>query len=59
MESVSLGLVVVLIMCKLILLEFLGLAGEHVIWVVGLFLMSFGHSGGGLEGETCKGALAL
>ena len=52
-------LVVVLVMHRLILLAFLGLAGEHVIWVVGLVLMPFGHLGGGLEGETCEGALAL
>ena len=46
-------------MCKLMLLQFLGLAGEHVIWAAGLVLMPFGHPRGGLEGETCEGALAL
>ena len=62
MESLSLDLVdlvLVLVMCTLISLGFLGLAGKHVIWVVGLVLMPFGHPGGGLEDETCKGALAL
>ena len=55
----SLDLVLVLVMHRLILLGFLGLAGEHVIWAVGLVLMPFGHPGGGLEGETWDGALAL
>ena len=55
----SLDLTLVLVMHMLISLGFLGLAGEHVIWAVGLALMPFGHPGGGLEGETCKGALAL
>ena len=41
------------------LLESLGLDGEHVTWAVGLVLIPLGHPGGGLEGETCKGALAL
>ena len=41
------------------LLESLGLDGEHVTWVVGVVLMPLGHPGGGLEGETCEGALAL
>ena len=59
MESASLDLVVVLVMHKLMLLGFLGLAGEHVTWAVGLVLMPLGHSGGGLEGETCEGVLAL
>ena len=58
-ENVSLELVVIMVMCKLMLLEFLGLDGEHVTWVVGIVLMAFGHPGRGLEGETCKGALAL
>ena len=46
-------------MQKQMLLESLGLAGEHVTWVVALVLMPLGHPGGGLEGETCEGALAL
>ena len=49
----------VLVVCKLMLLEFSGLDGEPVTWVVGLVLMPLGHPGGGLEGETCKGALVL
>ena len=33
---------------------------RHGTWVVGLvLLMPLGHPGGGLEGETYKGALAL
>ena len=59
MESLSLDLGLVLVMHKLISLGFLGLAGKHVIWVVGLVLIPFGQPGGGLEGETCNGALAL
>ena len=59
MESLSLDLVLVLVRHRLISLGFLGLAGEHVIWAVGLVLMPFGHPGGGLEGETCEGALAV
>ena len=47
------------VMCRLISLGFLGLAGEHVIWAVGLVVIPFGNPGGGLEGETCEGALAL
>ena len=54
----SLDLGLVLVMHRLILLGFLGLAGEHVIWAVGLVLIPFGHPGGGFEGETCNGALA-
>ena len=54
-----LDLVVFLVMCKLILLGFLGLAGEHVTLAVGLVLMPFGHPGGGLEGEIFEGPLAL
>ena len=50
---------VALVMHKFMLLQFSGLDGEHVTWVVGLVLMPLGHPGGGLEGETCKGALAL
>ena len=50
---------VVLVMHKLMLLEFFGLAGEHVTWAMGLVLMPLGHPGRGLEGETSKGALAL
>ena len=46
-------------MHKLILLGFFGLDGEHVTWAMGLVLMPLGHPGGGLEGETCEGALAL
>ena len=46
-------------MHKLILLGFLGLDGEDVTWKVGLVLMPLGHPGGGLEGDTCKGALGL
>ena len=46
-------------MHKPMLLESLGLDGEHVTWAVELVLIPFGHPGGGLEGETCKGALAL
>ena len=48
-----------LVICKLMLLGFLGLAREHVIWAMGLVLIPFGHPGGGLDGETCEGALAL
>ena len=59
MENVSLELVVVLVMCKLMLLEFSGLNGEHVTWIVGLVLMPLGHPGGSLEGETFEGGLAL
>ena len=59
MENVSLDLVVVLVVCKLMLLEFSGLEGEHAVWVLGLVLMPLLHPGGGLEGETCDGALAL
>ena len=59
MDNVSLDLVVVLVVHKLMLLEFSGLDGRYAVWVVGLFLMSLGHPGGGLEGKTCEGALAL
>ena len=59
MVNVSLELVVILVMHKPMLLESLGLDGTHVTWVVGLVLIPLGHPGGGLEGETCKGALAL
>ena len=52
-------MVVALVVCKLMLLEFSGLDVEHVGWVVGFVLMPLGHSGGGLAGETCEGALAL
>ena len=52
-------LVVVLVVLKVMLLEFSGLEGEHAAWMVGLVLMPLGHPGGGLEGETCEGALAL
>ena len=41
------------------LLESLGLDGEHVTWVVGLVLIPLGQPEGGLESETCEGALAL
>ena len=58
-ERLSLDLGLVLVICRLMSLGFLGLAGEHVIWAVGLVLIPFGHPGGGLEGETYKGALAL
>ena len=47
------------LMHKLMLLEIFGLAGELVTWAGGLVLMPLGHPGGGLEGETCEGALAL
>ena len=59
MEGLSLDLVLVLDMSRFILLGILRLTGEHVIWVMGLVLIPFGHLGGGLEGETCDGALAL
>ena len=49
-------MVVALVMHKFMLLQFSGLDGEHVTWVVGLVLMPLGHPGGGLEGETCKGS---
>ena len=42
----------VLVMHRLMLLEFSGLDGEHITWAVGLVLMPLGHPGGGLEGET-------
>ena len=58
-EVLSLDLGLVLVMCRLISLGFLGLAGEHVIWAVGLVLLPFDHPGGGLEGDTYNGALAL
>ena len=57
-ERLSLILGLVLIIHKLMPLGFLGLAREHVIWAMGLVLIPFGHPGGGLDGETCKGALA-
>ena len=59
MEGLSLDFAFVLVMHRFIWLGFLGLAGEHVIWVVGLVLIPFGHLGGGLEGETHDGALAV
>ena len=59
MENFSLELVAVLVMHKPMLLEPLGLDGEHVTWAAGLVLIPLGHPGGGLEAETCKGALAL
>ena len=49
----------VLVIHKLMLLRFLGLAREHIIWAMGLVLIPFGHPAGGLKGETCEGALAL
>ena len=49
----------VLVICKLMSLGFLELARKHVIWAMGLDLIPFGHPAGGLEGETCEGALAL
>ena len=52
-------LVAILVMHKPMLLESLGLNGEHVTWAVGLVLIPLGHPGGGLEGDTCEGALAL
>ena len=48
-----------LVVHKLMLLEFSGLDSEHATWVVALVLVPLGHPGGGLEGETCEGALAL
>ena len=51
--------VAILVMHKPMLLESLGLDGEHVTWAMGLVLMHLGHPGGGLEGEICEGALAL
>ena len=52
-------MVAILVMHSPILLESLGLAGEHVTWVVGLVLIPLGQPGGSLDGETCEGALAL
>ena len=52
-------MVAILVMHKPMLLESLGLDGEHVTWAVGLVLIPFGQAGGGLEGETCEGAIAL
>ena len=49
----------VLVVHQVMLLEFSGLDGEHAAWVVGIVLMPLGHPGGGLEGETCEGSLAL
>ena len=41
-------------MHKPMLLESLGLDGEHVTWVVGLDLIPLGHPDGGLEGEDLQ-----
>ena len=59
MANASFEMVVILVMCNPILSESLELVGEHVTWAVGLVLIPLGQPGGGLEGETCKGALAL
>ena len=59
MANASLKMVAILVMCKPMLLELLGLDGEYVIWVAELVLITLGQPGGGLEGETCEGALAL
>ena len=59
MVNASLELIAILVMHKPMLLESLELDGEHVTWAVGLVLIPLGQPGGGLEGETCKGALSL
>ena len=55
----SFEMVTILVICNPISLESLGLVGEHVTWALGLVLIPLGQPGGGLEGETCEGALAL
>ena len=49
MANASLEMVAILVMHKPMLLESLGLDGEHVAWVVGLVLIPLGQPGGGLE----------
>ena len=59
MANPSLEMVAILVMHTPMLLESLGLDDEHVTWAMGLLLIPMGQPGGGLEGETCEGALAL
>ena len=58
MANASFEMVAILVMCKPILLESLGLVGEHITWAIGLVLIPLSQPGGGLEGETCEGAFA-
>ena len=51
MANASLEMVAILVMCKPMSLESLGLDGEHVTWAVGLVLIPLAQSEGGLEGE--------
>ena len=59
MANASFEMVTILVIHNPILLESQELVGEHATRVVGLVLMPLGQPGGGLEGETCEGALAL